>query len=167
MCTGLEIALIAGTAVSAVGAISQGQQAKKMGQFQQEQAAADAQAEREAGQVRADKLRKMGRLQKSEARAALSKSGVVADAGSALEIQSDITMRSEEDALSEILTGTRRSSRLNQEGELSSRAGDNAYTAGILGAGKSVLSGAASYQALKQPGWKAQQPPAPVESRTW
>lgn len=165
MCISATMMLAAATAVQAVGAISQGQQAKNLGKFQQEQAAADAQAEREAGQVRADKLRKMGQLQKSEARAALSKSGVVADAGSALEIQSDITMRSEEDALSEILTGTRRSSRLNQEGELSRRAGDNAFTAGILGAGKSVLGGAYEYKKTK-PGWK-EQPPAPVESRTW
>lgn len=164
MCTGLEFALIGGSALSAAGAIQQGTQAKRQGQFQQQQAEADAVAEREAGEVRADKLRKVGRLQKSDARAALAKSGVMADAGSALTIQGDITARSEEDALAEMLTGTNRGRRLEQEGEIARLTGDNAYRSGILGAGKSLLAGGYEYGKL-QPGWKRQQPPAPVEDR--
>lgn len=154
MCTGLEIAFLAGTAISAAGAIQQGKQAKKMGEFQQAQAMEDAKAEREASADRAEKIRKIGRLQKSSARSALAKSGVVADAGTALEIQEDITERSESDALSEILTGENKGRRFEQQGSIAKLTGDNAYTSGILGAGKSVLSG--GYQYSQLPGWKVQ-----------
>lgn len=156
MCTGIEIALIAGSAISAVGAVQQGKQAKKMGEFQQAQAMEDAKAEREASADRAEKIRKIGQLQKSSARSALAKSGVVADAGTALTIQSDIIERTESDAVSEILTGENKGRRFEQEGQMARLTGNNAYQSGILGAGKSVLSGGYQYSTL-QPGWKVQQ----------
>jgi hypothetical protein len=164
MCTGLEIALLASTAITATSSIQQGREAKKMGEYQQAQAQADSQAEREAASVRADKIRKAGQAQRSAARSSLARSGVVADAGTALTIQDSIVSGSEEDALSEILSGGYRSRRLEQEGDLANRAGENAMTAGILGAGKSLLAGAYEYGRGK-PGWKQQQPPAPVEDR--
>jgi hypothetical protein len=164
MCTGLEWMLIGSTAVTAASTIQQGRDAQELGEFQQAQAQADATAEREAASVRADKIRKAGQAQRSSARSSLAKSGVVADAGTALTIQDSIIKGSEEDALSEILSGSYRSRRIEQEGDLSKLTGDNAMTAGIMGAGKSLLAGGYEY-GRNQPGWKRQQPPAPVEDR--
>lgn len=166
MCTGLEILLIAGTAVSAGTAYVQGQQQKKFNNFQAAQATADAAAEREAGAVRADKTRKMGRAQQSEARAALAAGGVEVGSGTPLVIDDEIFKRSEEDALQEILYGSRRGDRLDQEGQGLRMAGSNAGTAGTMGAVGSVLSGGAQ---LYGGGWRrvgAQQRPAPVEDRS-
>jgi len=156
MCISATMMLVAGAAVSAVGAISEGKQAKKQGQFQQQQAMADAQAEREAASLRGDKIRDQGRRQKSAARASLAKSGVVADAGSALEIQENIIEDSESDAISEILGAGYASRKIEQQGEMARISGNNAFTSGILGAGKSALSAGYEYQ---KAGWIKQQQP--------
>jgi FtsZ-binding cell division protein ZapB len=163
MCTGLEILSLVGTAVSTIGTLQQGQQQKKQANFQAAQAQADAQAEREQSQVNADKIRRAGKYQQSEARSALAKSGVVADAGTAVTIQDYIGENAEEDALQTILTGQYRSDKLDQNAALLRQSGKNAVTSSIWGAGSSLLSGGRSY--LK-PGYIPQQAPAPVEERS-
>lgn len=169
MCTGMEIFMIASTAVSAVSQIQQGEQKRDYANYQAAQANADADAEREAAQVRAEQIRKAGRRTQSEARASLAASGIEVSGGSAVTIDDKIAYNTEEDALNEILTGTRRGARLDQEAVGARAAGDNARTAGYMGAFGSVLSSGASYYGS---GWKgartvrAQQAPAPVEDRT-
>ncbi len=150
MCTGAEFFLVAATAANAVGQIVQGNQAKAFGNFQQAQANADAQAEQEAGQVRAAKIRKAGTLQRSEATAALASSGVETGAGTALKIDQYQTRTIEEDALQEMLYGSRKAARLQQEGEAAAMAGKNAQTRGYLGAAASLLSSGATLSK----GWK-------------
>jgi len=165
MCTGVEIFMIASTAFSAVSQISQGQQQKRFNEWQAQQAEADAQAERELGQIQADKTRRAGRSQQSEARAALAAGGVEVDSGTPVRIYQEIDRRAEEDALQQILYGTRKGTRLEQEAASQRIAGDRAEAGGYRGAIGSVLRGGAN---LMGPGWKtvrAEQAPAPVEDR--
>lgn len=169
MCISATMLLVAAAGAQAVGAIVQGQQQQELANaraaesnYQAAQARADADAEREAAQVQADKIRKAGRYQKSEARASLAKSGVAADAGTALTVQDYVTKSAEEDALSTILTGQYRGRKLDlgamasdREASYQRQAGDNAAMSGFLGAGKSLLSAGYEY---KKPasGWKMQ-----------
>ena len=81
---------IAGTVLSAVGQLSRGQQQQDWGEWQAEQARADAQAAREEGEVRSERIRRLGRRQQSEARAALAASGVETGAGTAVVIDRQI-----------------------------------------------------------------------------
>lgn len=158
--------LIGSTAFNAISSIQQGRQEKKFANFQAEQANADAQAEREAGQVRADKIRKAGRYQQAEATAALAASGVEVKAGTPLKIAQEIDKNVESDALNEILFGSRTGSRLDQEAQGLRAAGKNAATRGVQRAVGSVLSAGSSYYGRGWGGVRAEQPPAPVEDRT-
>lgn len=170
MCTGVEIFLLASaaasTAVAAGSQIQQARQEKKFRNFQSEQAEADAQAEREAGAVRADQIRKGYRSQQSEARSALAAGGVEVGAGTALVIDETIARRGEEDALQEILYGGRRGARLDQESVGLRMAGDNAQTSGYMGAFGTILGGGAQvakgWKGTRAPVYDAQQGGSPV-----
>lgn len=165
MCTGLEMMLIASAAMSATSAISEGKQKKDYANFQANQANADAQAEREQGVVEAGKIRKQGKYTSAEATSSLAASGVEVGAGTALKIDQQIARNTEEDALQQILFGTRKGARLDQEATGLRAAGKNAQRAGFMKATGSLLSAGAS---LSSPGWKRvamEQAPAPVEDR--
>lgn len=161
MCTGLEMFIIGSTAFSAVSAISQGNQQKKYYDYQAAQAEADAQAARELGEVQAEKIRKAGAGQQSEARAALAASGVEVSAGTPLKIYQEIDRRAEEDAHQAILSGGRQGNRYVSEARFSRMAGENARSSGFMRAGSVLASG--GLQIAK--GWKGTQPGAPVEDR--
>ena len=163
MCTGMEMIALAGSVVSAGTQISQGNQARKMGDFQQRQAQADAQAEREAGVVLANQRRKQGERAQSAARASMAGSGVDTGSGTPVRLEAEIVRNAEEEALNEILYGNRKGARLEQEGEIAQLAGKNRQTSGYMGAAGSLLSGGAQLAR----GWRAgaQQKPAPVEDR--
>ena len=166
MCTGLEMMLIGSAVMSASSAISQGKQQKDYANFQANQANADANAEREQGIVEAGKIRKQGKYTSAEAASSLAASGVEIGAGTPLKIEQQIARNSEEEGLQQILFGTRKGARLDQEATGLRAAGKNAQTAGFMKAGGSLLSAGAT---LASPGWKrvaAEQPPAPVEDRT-
>lgn len=141
MCTGLEILSALGTAMSVVGQLSQGSQQQEWADYQAEQARVDAQAAREEGEVRAEKVRKLGKKQQSEARAALAAGGVEVSAGSAVKIAQEIGKNAEEDAQQELLTGIRRGQRYDQEAEASQIQGQNAMSRSVLAAGGSLASG--------------------------
>lgn len=101
----------------------------------------DAALEREAAGKRAERIRRAGGSQQSEARAALAASGVEVTAGTPVRIESEIGRRAEEDAMEELLFGERSGSRLEDEAALRRRAGKNAEREGLLSATGSVLSG--------------------------
>lgn len=168
MCTGVELfwLMAASTAVSAVSAIQQGKQEEKFAEFQAEQANADAQAEREAGQVRGDKIRKAGKYQQAEAAAALAASGVEVGAGTPIKIDQQIGRNVEQDALNEILFGTRTGTRLDQQAQGSRASGQNAASRGVQKAVGSVLSSGVSYYGRNWGSPSPEQAPAPVEDRT-
>jgi hypothetical protein len=132
---------IAGTVLSAVGQLSRGQQQQDWGEWQAEQARADAQAAREEGEVRSERIRRLGRRQQSEARAALAASGVETGAGTAVVIDRQIGRDAEADAEQERLAGLRRGARYEQEGEAASIQGRNAATGSMLAAGATLATG--------------------------
>lgn len=154
MCTGLEIAALIFSGASTAYGISenrqQGKERKRLNDYQAQLAEADAQAEREAGEATASRIRRAGTFQQSEARAALSASGVEIGAGTPLLIEREIARGSEADALAAILQGTRGVARSEGEASLFRMAGRNAVTAGNRAAFGSLLSGGA--QATS--GWK-------------
>lgn len=144
MGSGLEWMTLAASAVNAVGQFSRGNQANDMGEWQRAQAFADANAEREAGQVRAGLIRKQGEREKKAARAAIAGSGVDVGTGTPLKIEGQLAYNTEQDAQQEILYGTRKGARLEQEGELAAMAGRNRQSAAYQGGVGSLLSGGAS-----------------------
>lgn len=151
MCTGMEMFMIGSTVFSAVQSLDKGEQEEDFHNFQAEQATADAGAEREAGEVRASRVRRAGKGTKSEAVSALAASGVEVSAGTPIKIQTQITRNAEEDALNEILFGDRKGRRLDQQSDVERAAGERSSNAGYMGAFGSVLSGGAK---LVGPGWK-------------
>jgi len=145
MCTGIEwtfgnILTAASAGMQVVSAVSKGAQQQDMANYQAAQAQADAQVEREVAQVNADGSRRAAKSQQSSARSALAASGVVADAGTPLMIQGDIIDRGEGDALTELLTGTRKGSKLDNEAAGLRVAGKNAKAAGYASAAGSLLA---------------------------
>jgi len=147
MCGGPELALMmaVSSGVKAIGELLQGKQQKNYYDWQAEQSRADATAEDEAGQVRAEKIRKAGRYQVGEARAALSASGVASDVGTPLKITQQIERNVEEDALSEMLTGTRKARRLESEASGYTVAGENALVNSRYKAAGSLLESGYQY----------------------
>mgnify|MGYP001606835369 CR=1 FL=1 len=137
----MSVLSIISTAFSVIGQLSQGSQQQDWAEYQAEQARADAQAAREEGQVRAEKVRKLGKRQQSEARAALAASGVETSAGSAVVIDRQIGRDAEEDAQQEIIAGQRRGQRYDQEASASTIRGENAMNRSLLAAGGSLASG--------------------------
>jgi hypothetical protein len=146
MCTGLEIAMVAGAVVSASAAVYSGVQADKQADAAADQTEADAAAVRGEAMVRARKIREAAKAQQSEAVAALAASGVEVQSGTAEQIQTDIGERGEEDALNTILTGGNASRSMGREASMERLAGSTARTSGYINAGSSVLSSVTSYQ---------------------
>lgn len=146
------------TGFQVISAISQGNQKQQQYEaqaqqldYQNRQAAADAQAEREAGQVRADKVRKAGKLTQSKARAALAASGVAVGAGTPVKIAQEIFQNAESDAQQELLSGNYAGARGDAtatgyaiSAANSRTSGENARTNGYLRAGGSLLSAGSS-----------------------
>ncbi|HDL7643636.1 TPA: hypothetical protein PXO92_000137 [Yersinia enterocolitica] len=151
MCTGLEVAAIGASVLSAGGALYSGQQQKKMANYQAAQAEADAEAAQAAARVEAERIRKAGRAQAAQANAALAASGVETGEGTALRIQSGIVGDAEQDAYQTILNGINQGARLNAQAQADRINGKNASTAGFISAGSSLLSaGGKAYT-----GWKS------------
>jgi hypothetical protein len=149
---GIETALLIGSAVvGGASAISQGNQAKKMGDYQAAQAQADANAAAESAKLEAANIRKAGDRQRSSARAALAASGVNVDTGTAELINTEIQQGAEQDALTTIQTGVNRARVINAEGDAARIAGKNARTAGYLNAANTALS--AGYTGQRT-GWR-------------
>lgn len=128
-------------AIAAVAAINSGMQQADAAEEQATIAANNAAYEKDAAKQRADKIRKLGRLQQGETKAALAASGVKVGEGTALELQKDIGRRVEEDALTAILGGNRAYSSSMAESAAYSKASSNATTNSVLSAGSSIASG--------------------------
>ncbi len=149
-------AIVAGAAVSAFGALKQGQAAKEQGKLQQELAGQQAtvteqQAQSErvvAGQQEGDFRRQQSALM-ARRRAILGGSGIDQATGSPLLVSEDFRRETELQALRIRAGGEIRATRLEQqagfqrfEGSLLRFAGDNALVAGRIRAGSSLLTGA-------------------------
>ncbi|CNG65694.1 hypothetical protein [Yersinia intermedia] len=150
MCTGVEVALVASSVLAAGGAVASGQQQKKMANYQAAQAEADAQAQASAAKVQAEKIRKAGAAQASQANAALAASGVETGEGTALRITSGIVGDAEEDAVTTILSGRDSAARLNAQAQADRISGKNSANSGYISAGSSLLQGGSTAYS----GWK-------------
>lgn len=141
---GVETALYAlavvGTAATVMGQQQQAKQQQKMYEDQAQQTANQAAYEKDAARARAEKIRKMGKAQQGEAKAALAASGVKLGEGTALEVQKDIGQRAEEDALTAILQGDRYQKSADAEMEMLGKAGSNARSNANMASMGSVLS---------------------------
>lgn len=151
MCTGVEIAMLASAAVGTVGTIYSGMQQAEAADNQAQIAENNAAYEADANKQQAEKIRRMAKAQRGEANAALAASGVKLGEGTALEVQKDITKRSEEDALSALLSGSRAIKSGNDQADMLRASGSSALTGSLISAGTSVLSAGANYSSGK---WK-------------
>ena len=142
MCTGIEIALIAGAAVSAVGTIQQGQAAKQQGKLQAQVLTQQATSERAQAAGREEDFRRTQSRVAAARRAALGGSGVDPSTGSPLLVSEDFAGEVELQAQRIRAGGEVRGTRLEQQANLQRLAGSQAQTAGFLRSGSLLLSGA-------------------------
>lgn len=151
MCISLATAaLLGGTAMSAGNAIQQGEQAAAMGNYQSEQAQADAEAAKGEALVQARNIRDAGKRQKSAATAASAASGFSVNDSTAELINNQIDQGAEQDALTAILGGAGQARRLRAQGEFAKKSGESARTAGYVSALGSVAKAGS--------GWKTSTP---------
>jgi tRNA(Glu) U13 pseudouridine synthase TruD len=152
MCTGVEIAMLASAAVGTVGTIYSGMQQAAAADDQAQIAENNAAYEADANKQQAEKIRRMAKAQRGEANAALAASGVKLGEGTPLAIQKDIIQKSEEDALSAMLTGSRALKSGSDQADMLRASGN----AAMVGSAVSVLAtGANAYG-----NWKRIQPKA-------
>lgn len=136
----------------------------------------DAEEEKVAAGERAERVRRAASREAGRAKASLAASGVSSSAGSAVLIQDFIEASGEGDAMAEILTGqnrarayTERAAAYGRSANYGANAGSmqanyldqaagNAMTAGLVGAGTSLLSGYTAYSrnapSAPKPGWQ-------------
>lgn len=135
----------ASLAVGVGSAIYSGQQQKQAADTQAQIAENDAAYASDAARAHAEKIRKAGRAQRGEAKAALASSGVKLGEGTALEVDKSIIQNSEQDALSAILSGDRALKSGDDQASMLRASGDSAQTSSVLQAGGTIISS----------GWKA------------
>jgi hypothetical protein len=165
MCISMATLAMISAGVSAAGTVMQGMQANQMGKYQQAQADADARAQESEGRLMAEKIRKAGRRQASEAIAAQAGAGVSLNDPGAMEINRRIVGDYEEDAIAEILGGGYRAASRRAEGLAAAASGRAQRTNALLGAAATGFSGWRSSRrsvVFRDPG----EPSAPIESRT-
>lgn len=154
MGTGAEIAvyaaMVASTAYSAYSTVQAGKQAGLNAEAQADQAAADANTEKSAAMVQAERIRKLSRIQASQANAALAGSGVDTGEGTAVNINEEIIGGGEEDAALTVFGGANRAQRLNTDASNYKLAGNQAKSNAYGQAASTVLSAAAQGAS----GWK-------------
>lgn len=132
-------AMAASTAMSMIGQAQQGAAQKKAANAPAQQVLNDGAYRADAAKQQAEKIRKAGAAQQGEAKASLAASGVKLGEGTALEVQKTIDTNVEEDALSALLSGKRITDSSQQEAKLLGKAGDNAVTNSVFGAGATML----------------------------
>jgi hypothetical protein len=137
MCTGAEIAMIA-VAVAGTAITVKNQQ--DMADFQEKQAKANADAERQAGEIRAQQARDRARRIAASARASLAASGVNIDSVTGNLINKDITMRGEQDAFAQTLNAEDRATALRQQADVFKLRGDQAVSSGVANLSSTVIS---------------------------
>lgn len=137
MCTGAEIALL-GTAIG--GTAIQVSQQKKLADFQADQANANANTEKQAGEIRAEKARERARHIAASARASLAASGLDLDSVTANLINQDIVKRGEEDAFTQTLNAEDRATALRQQADVFNLRGDQAVVSGVANVASSAIS---------------------------
>jgi len=137
MCTGFEFAALAATAVGTAVTVKNQQD---IAGFQADQANANAETEKQAGEMRAAKTRERGKRIAASARAAMAASGVDIDSVTGNLINKDIVERTEQDAFTETLNAGDRATALRQQADVFSLRGSQAATAGVANFASSAIS---------------------------
>lgn len=135
-------AVVAGAAITAYGAIQQGQQANAQAQYQATIMQQQADRERAVAAVNEEAYRKQQSRLMASRRAILGGSGVEGGTGSPLMVSEDMASQSELQALTIRNGGEASSTRLNEQAALSRYQGETAESGGYFRAGASLLSGA-------------------------
>lgn len=142
--------MLGGGAMSALGSIQQGQDAKAWGKYQNKQAKADAFAQTQAAKVEQRKIREAASSQKSTAVSAISNAGLVVGDGTAADIESRITERGEYDAQMTMYNAQDQANRILAEGQAAKIQGNNQAQASYMQAAGSLLgAGVSGYSAWK------------------
>lgn len=152
--------LLAATAVSAAATYQQGREAKAQANYAADQAEADAQAERGAAAVYAEKIRKAGQQARSAQEAALAGSGASLGSDSATALDEATASAYEQDALVAMYGGEGRARRKLAEGQGYRIAGSRAERSALVSAATSAATG--WYKA----NGRSMASAAPIENRT-
>ncbi|MEH6358830.1 MAG: hypothetical protein V7745_07560 [Pseudomonadales bacterium] len=146
--TGLETALlVVGTAVSAVGAISQGQAAKSAAKFNADVAKVNATQSRLQAGAAAESQDRQRRLRAGANRAALGGSGVTAE-GSPLDVFADNARQEKLDELRILHAGEVSATGFEADAAIEKIRGKSAQRSGLFGAAGTLLGGGAKIAGL-------------------
>lgn len=137
--------LAAGAAgVSAIGSIHQGQSQAAAARFNAQVSEQNAQIVRQQAAEEESRARREGRRLLGRQRAAIGASGIQVE-GSPLDVLADTAAELELDALTVRHRGLLEALGLTQQASLDRARARSARTAGFIGAGASLLSGAAEF----------------------
>lgn len=143
---------LAGVALSAISSMKQGESQHDWAEYQADQMRADAAADQGLARVQAKQIRAQGDRQRGSARAAMAASGINVDGiGTPTIVDKGISQRSEHDAFLTLLGADDRARRTDQQAYGAELQGDQARSAGYMGAGSSLLSAGGKYG--QQAGW--------------
>lgn len=140
--TGIEIAMIAGTVMSAVGQIQQGNAAKQAANFNAAIANNNAIASRQKAEADAARQERESRLRAGAVGAARGASGGTA-AGSALDLMESNAAQEELDRLTILHGGELQAAGFESDAAVQRMRGSAAQKAGRLGAASTLLIGGA------------------------
>lgn len=132
---------LASAAMSAVGAISQGQAQQNMANYNAAVAEREAEQAKRAAAFEESANRDQAARLKGLQRAAFAKSGV-SQTGTPLLVEADTEMQAEQDALAIRYSGSIAEARAKSRASLERQRGKAAKQAGYFGAGASLLNGA-------------------------
>ena len=144
MCFGPEVAAaaaLAGTAISAVGAIQQGKAAKKAAEYNAAVQRNQAIAARQKAEFDADRARAQAAALRSKQRTAFAKGGVALE-GTPLLVLEQTAEAQELDAQAILYGGEVSATGYEAQAGLSEIEGAAAQQAGVFGAGATLLTGA-------------------------
>lgn len=145
MCTGIEIALIAGAALSAAGAVSQGKQQNNQAKFRAALQHQQGERARQEATARAANIRRQRSREASRLRARLASSGVDPSSGSALLSLETLSGDTELEALTAINQGEVREFGARAAASELLIRGKSAEQSGFLSAGTSLLNSAGRF----------------------
>jgi hypothetical protein len=142
--TGTELAIIGAVSsgISAIGQIQAGQAAVAQAAFQSRVLHQQAAFERQRAAIQEAQFRRDAARLGGKQRALLAKAGVRVAEGSPLLLQVETAAQAELEALTIRAGGDITAARLRQEAILQRMRGQSSRTAGFIGAGRSLLSGA-------------------------
>lgn len=149
MCISAAAMMAISAGISVAGQIQKGQAEKRAADAQALEQDVAAVQQQDAAKQEAARIRKAGDRQAGAARAAFAGAGIVADQGSAVNINEDIYAGSESDAYNTLLTGERQATSLRRGAQLSREAGRDAETSSLLSAAGTAAQGYS--------GWKGAQ----------